>query len=69
MAQRSLSVTVSMPVEMDEKIADEAHKHGMSYSEYVRHILREHAITPFAVPDRTLEDRLSEQRERQEGAA
>lgn len=55
-----------MPVEMDDKLAEEARKHGMSYSEYVRHILREHAITPFDMPSMSLEEL---ETERQEGAA
>lgn len=55
-----------MPVEMDEKLEEEAHRHGMSYSEYVRTILREHAITPFDSPSVTLEEMESD---RQEGAA
>ena len=66
MASRSLSVSISMPVEMDEKLQEEARKHGMDYSEYVRHILREHAITPFESPSFTLEERESE---REMGAA
>lgn len=69
MAQRSLSVIVSIPVEMDQKLQEKARKHGIDYPKYVRHILREHGHTPFATPDRTLEDHRSEQQERQEGAA
>ncbi|MDZ7850081.1 MAG: ribbon-helix-helix protein, CopG family [Halodesulfurarchaeum sp.] len=59
-------MSISMPVEMDGKLAEEARRHGMSYSEYVRHILREHAITPFNSPSISLEELESE---RQEGAA
>lgn len=44
-------MTVSMPTEMDEQIAEEAEKYGMSYSQYVRSILRQATETPFDEPD------------------
>ena len=59
-------MSISMPVEMDDKLQEEARRHGMSYSEYVRQILRDHGITPFDKPDQPLADLESE---RQEGAA
>jgi len=35
---------------MDDKIANEAEKHGVSYSAYLREIVRDHEDTPFDVP-------------------
>jgi predicted DNA-binding protein len=69
MAQRSLSVTVSMPLEMDETIAEEAEKHGMTYSHYVRQALRESVGTPFECEDQVLSVDESTQSSRNEGAA
>lgn len=54
-----------MPVEMDDGLQEEARRHGMTYSKYVRHILREHGLTPFEKPSVTLEEM---EADRQEGA-
>jgi Arc/MetJ-type ribon-helix-helix transcriptional regulator len=69
MAGRSLSVTVSMPLEMDETIAEEADKYDMAYSEYVRQALRESIGTPFDCEDQVLSVDESPQRGQNEGAA
>jgi Arc/MetJ-type ribon-helix-helix transcriptional regulator len=69
MARRSLSVTVSLPIEMDEKIGEEADKHGMSYSEYVRQALRESMGTPFECDDTVLCVDENVRKAREEGAA
>ena len=50
MARRTLSVSISVPRWMDDKIANEAEKHGVSYSAYLREIVRDHEDTPFDVP-------------------
>jgi len=44
-------VTVSMPTELDESIAEEAKKHNMAYSEYVRTVLKNSTETPFNPSD------------------
>ncbi|WP_336001468.1 ribbon-helix-helix domain-containing protein [Halorientalis halophila] len=54
MARRSLSVSISLPTEMDERIAEEADKHGMTYSQYVRQAIRELEGTPFNCDDTVL---------------
>ncbi|MBV0901836.1 CopG family transcriptional regulator [Haloarcula salina] len=36
---------------MDDKIVEEAEKHGVAYSEYVREVLRDHHRTPFDRPN------------------
>jgi len=36
-----------MPTELDDEIAEEAEKHGLSYSEYVRTVLKNSVETPF----------------------
>jgi len=51
MPRRSLSVTVSMPIEMDERIEEEAQKNGMTYSEYVRTVLQNANESPFEPAD------------------
>ncbi len=43
-----------MPIEMDEEIGEEADKHGMTYSQYVRQALRESMGTPFECDDAVL---------------
>jgi len=69
MPRRSLSVTVSMPTEMDEQIAKEAEKHGLNYSQYVRACIRDNVDTPFdeSEVDLTVDD--SDAAEAQTGAA
>jgi Arc/MetJ-type ribon-helix-helix transcriptional regulator len=54
---------------MDEQIAEEAEKHGMSYSEYVRQALRESIGTPFDCEDQILTVDENPQRGQNEGAA
>jgi hypothetical protein len=54
---------------MDERIAEEARKHGMSYSQYLRHIIREHESTPFECNDPVLCVDENGKGERNEGAA
>ncbi|WP_144901392.1 CopG family transcriptional regulator [Halobellus captivus] len=39
---------------MDEEIGEEADKHGMTYSQYVRQALRESMGTPFECDDAVL---------------
>lgn len=58
-----------MPIEMDEEIAEEADKHGMSYSEYVRQALRESMGTPFECDDTVLCVDENVRKAREEGAA
>lgn len=43
-----------MPIEMDERIAEEAEKHGMQYSAYVRQVLKEHSASPFECDETVL---------------
>lgn len=47
MVGKSLTVSLSLPTEMDEKIEEEKDKHGMTYSQYVREALRGYEPTPF----------------------
>lgn len=58
-----------MPLEMDETIDEEAEKHGMSYSKYVRQALRESVGTPFECEKEMLSVDESTQSNRNEGAA
>ncbi|WP_247378386.1 ribbon-helix-helix domain-containing protein [Halorientalis brevis] len=69
MAQRSLSVSISMPMEMDEEIQAEAQKHDMQYSEYVRHLIRQALDSPFDEPDAVLCKDENSSVERDAGAA
>jgi hypothetical protein len=71
MAGRSLSVSVSMPTEMDEMIVEEAEKHDMTYSQYVRQCIRENEGTPFDEPENTVlcTDENGSTQERKTGAA
>jgi len=70
MARRSLSISISIPIEMDEMIEEEKEKYGMTYSEYVREAIRGYSPTPFdQVNDPVLcKDENGEDR-RNEGAA
>ena len=43
-----------MPTEMDEKIEEEAQKHGMTYSEYVRTVIQNATESPFEPADVSL---------------
>jgi hypothetical protein len=54
MAERSVSVSISMPVEMDEDIQREAEEHDMGYSQYVRHVIRQATDSPFECPEQVL---------------
>lgn len=66
---RYLTMSISMAPEMADMIDEEAEKHGMNASEYVRQVLREHEGTPFENTRTTLAlDENSENR-RNEGAA
>jgi len=70
MARRSLSVTISIPIEMDERIGKEAEKHDMTYSKYVRQALRESMGTPFECENTVLcVDENGDTSENIEGAA
>jgi len=51
MAQKSLSVSFSMPLEMDDNVRDSAEKHGMGYSEYIRHCIRSHHSNTIEEPN------------------
>jgi len=54
---------------MDEQIAEEAKKHDMSYSQYVRQALRESMGTPFECDNTVLCVDENVQKARNEGAA
>ncbi|NLV09367.1 CopG family transcriptional regulator [Halomicrobium mukohataei] len=69
MAQRSLSVSISMPIEMDEKIAEEAERHEMDYSPYVRHLIQQALDSPFEQPNEVLCKDENGEISRNEGAA
>lgn len=58
-----------MPTEMDETIAEEADKYGMTYSQYVRHAIRELEATPFECNDPVLCVDENGEKHRNEGAA
>jgi predicted DNA-binding protein len=51
MAQRSLSISISVPIEMDENVRESAEKHDMTYSQYVRHCIRSHSSNPIDEPN------------------
>ncbi|WP_436924942.1 CopG family transcriptional regulator [Halosimplex amylolyticum] len=42
MPDRSIPVTLSVPVSLDEEIRNSKEEYGMNYSEYIRHCVREH---------------------------
>jgi len=69
MPRRSLSVSISVPTELDRQIEEEAQKHGMTYSEFVRTVLKNSTETSFepADVDLTVDDESA--REAQTGAA
>ncbi|WP_277539944.1 CopG family transcriptional regulator [Haloarcula laminariae] len=71
MVRKSLSVSISFPRWMDDKIAEQADKHGVNYSEYVREIIRDHHQTPFDRMDDPVvcRDENGEVTENVEGAA
>ncbi|WP_225334925.1 CopG family transcriptional regulator [Halomicrobium urmianum] len=54
---------------MDERIAEEAEEHGMTYSQYLRHIIREHEATPFECNDPVLCVDENGEKSQNEGAA
>lgn len=62
-------MTISLPIEMDEQIAEEAEKHGMTYSKYVRQALRESMGTPFDCDNTVLCVDENVRKAREEGAA
>ena len=62
-------MTVSMPTELDDGVDEEATKHGMTYSEYVRTVLRNSVETPFDPRDIDLVVEDSDAEEAQSGAA
>jgi len=51
MAQRSLSVSISIPTEMDQNVREAAKNHDMTYSQYVRHCVRSHDSNPIDEPN------------------
>jgi hypothetical protein len=57
-----------MPAELDQRIQDEAEKHDMKYSVYVRTVLQNSTQTPFAHSDVTLTVDDSDVEEAQRGA-
>lgn len=69
MPRRSLSVSISVPTELDQQIEEEAQKHDMTYSEFVRTVLKNSTETSFepADVDLTVDDESA--REAQTGAA
>lgn len=69
MPRRSLSVSISVPTELDEKIEEEAKKHGMTYSEFVRTVLKNSTETSFEPADVDLVVDDSDVEEAQKGAA
>lgn len=58
-----------MPTEMDEMIAEEAQKHDMTYSQYVRQCIRENEGTPFEAENTVLCTDENSTQERKTGAA
>jgi len=42
MPDRSISVSISIPVELDEEIREKKDEYQMNYSEYIRHCVRSH---------------------------
>jgi len=54
---------------MDERIANEAEKYGMTYSQYVRQVLNEHSGTPFECDETVLFADENGEKPRNEGAA
>jgi len=69
MAQRSLSISISVPIEMDENVRESAEKHGMTYSQYVRHCIRSHPSNPIDEPNVHLGTDENGDVVREEGAA
>jgi predicted DNA-binding protein len=70
MAQRSLSISISMPTEMDKNVQEAAEEHGLTYSEYVRHCIRSYSSNPIEEPNVYLaRDENGENASRNEGAA
>ncbi|KAA9399688.1 CopG family transcriptional regulator [Haloarcula sp. CBA1129] len=54
---------------MDERIAEQAEKHDMTYSQYVRQVLNEHSGTPFECDETILCVDENSENPRKEGAA
>jgi len=54
---------------MDERISEQAEKHEMTYSQYVRQAIREHEGTPFECDDTVLCVDGNGEKSRNEGAA
>lgn len=69
MPRRSLSVSISVPTELDQQIEEEAQKHGMTYSEFVRTVLKNSTETSFEPADVNLVADDSDAREAQMGGA
>jgi len=58
-----------MPTEMDEEVAEEAEKHDMTYSQYVRHCIRSHPSNHFDEPNVHLAVDENREVSQEEGAA
>jgi len=67
---RSVIASVSMPSEMADDIDEHRKQHGMEFSEYIRHCVRQANDSPFDTPDEVLcRDENYENGRRNEGAA
>lgn len=62
-------MSISVPTELDEQIEAEAQKHDMTYSEYVRTVLKNHTGTPFEPSEIDISTDDSDAREAQMGGA
>jgi|GEM_PF-4782488 len=69
MPRRSLSVSISVPTELDEQIEEEAQENDMSYSEFVRTVLRNSTETSLEPADVDLVTRDDAAEEAQMGGA
>jgi len=50
----SVNVTISMSPEMVQKATEQAEEHGMSRSEYLRHLIRQADDSPYETPEKSL---------------
>jgi len=57
-----------MPIELDEEVKEEADRLGISYSKFVRQVLRSHTGTPFDQPEADIITNDSDAEEAQMGA-
>lgn len=66
---RYLTLSVSMPPEMADRLDEEAQKHGMKTSRYIRQVLREHKNTPFEINNEVIGVDENVRKAQEEGAA